>query len=222
MNQSTLTEETYQKLHAYVLGAQAKPNGKLKIAELAQSMSVSPSVVREALSRLVADNLVVAEPQRGFRVAPFDKSEAYHLFEARIEIERLCLTDAIEHADLAWEGRLVAALHELARTREERGQRGHVSVEWLKAHAHFHSALVSSCHNPWYLKIRANLYQHSERYRALALQLPGTSRDLHAEHEQIARAAIDRDPQTACALMTVHLKRTINEFVWSDKQEATT
>lgn len=219
MNQSSLTEATYQKLHAYVLGAQVKPDGKLKIAELAQSMSVSPSVIREGLSRLVADGLVVAEPQRGFRVVPFDKSEAYHLFEARIEIERLCLTNAIEHADLAWEGRLVAALHELAKTPEERGQRGSVSVDWLKAHANFHSTLVSSCRNPWYIKIRANLYQHSERYRALALQHPRTSRDLHAEHEQIAHAAIDRDIQTTCALMTVHLKRTINEFVWEDKQE---
>lgn len=215
---SSLTEATYRKLHAHVMGSQVKPDGKLKIAELAKSMAVSPSVVREALSRLVSEGLVVAEPQRGFRVAPFEASEINYLFEARIEIERLCLTDAIEHADLAWEGRLVAALHELARTPEERGQRGQdVSEAWLKAHAHFHSTLVSSCRNIWYLKMRANLYLHSERFRALALQFPITSRDLHAEHEQIAHAAIARDAQSACALLIVHLKRTVNELVWEDQ-----
>ncbi|TCQ99066.1 GntR family transcriptional regulator [Neorhizobium sp. JUb45] len=216
---STLTEMTYRKLHAHMMGPQVKPDGKLKIAELAQLLSVSPSVVREALSRLVSEGLVVAEPQRGFRVAPFEASDINYLFEARIEIERLCLTDAIEHADLAWEGRLVAALHELGRTPEERGQRGQdVSEAWLKAHAHFHSVLVSACRNPWYLKMRANLYLHSERFRALALQFPVTNRDLHAEHEQIAQAAIARDTQTACALMTVHLKRTVNELVWEDQE----
>lgn len=215
---SSLTETTYRKLHAHVMGSQVKPDGKLKIAELAQSLAVSPSVVREALSRLVSEGLVVAEPQRGFRVAPFELSEISYLFEARIEVERLCLTDAIENADLAWEGRLVAALHELARTPEERGQRGQdVSDTWLKAHAHFHSTLVSSCRNPWYLKIRANLYLHSERFRALALQFPATDRDLHVEHEQIVEAAIERDVQTACALMTVHLKRTVNELVWESR-----
>ncbi|WP_338811346.1 GntR family transcriptional regulator (plasmid) [Agrobacterium leguminum] len=217
---SSLTEVTYQKLHAHVLGAQAKPDGKLKISELAKSMDVSPSVVREALSRLVSEGLVVAEPQRGFRIAPFEISEVKYLFEARIEIERLCLTDAIEHADIAWEGRVIAALHELARTPEERGQRGAgVSSDWLKAHANFHSALVSSCRNPWYLRIRASLYLHSERYRTLALQFPATNRDLRAEHEQIAHAAIDRDVHSACALMTVHLKRTVNELVWKDNRD---
>ena len=218
---SSLTETTYQRLHAYVLGAQAKPGCKLKIAELAKSLDVSPSVVREALSRMVSEGLVVAEPQRGFKVAAFEKSDALHLFEARIEIERLCLTSAIENADLAWEGRLVAALHELSRTPEERGVRGvQVSSEWLKAHANFHSALVSSCRNPWYLKIRANLYLHSERYRALSLQVPTGNRDLHSEHDQIAQAAIGRDVQSACALMTVHLRRTINELIPQAEQDA--
>jgi DNA-binding GntR family transcriptional regulator len=212
---TSLTETTYQKLHAHVLGAQAKPDGKLKIAELAKSMDVSPSVVREALSRLVSEGLVVAEPQRGFRVAPFEMSEVQYLFDARVEIERLCLTDAIENADIAWEGRLVAALHELARTPEERGQRGaDVSSDWLKAHANFHNALVGSCRNPWYLRIRSTLYLHSERYRALALQLSSSNRDLRAEHEQIAHAAIERDIRSACALMTVHLKRTVSELAW--------
>lgn len=212
---SSLTETTYWKLHTYVMSSQAKPDSKLKIAELAQSLAVSPSVVREALSRLVSEGLVVAEPQRGFRVAPFELTDVHYLFEARIEVERLCLADAIENADIAWEGRLVAALHELARTPEERGRRGQdVSGAWLKAHSHFHTVLVSSCRNPWYLKIRANLYLHSERFRALALQFPTTNRDLHAEHEQIAQAAIERDAQSACALMTVHLKRTVNELVW--------
>ena len=215
---SSRTEATYRRLHAYVLGAHVKPDGKLKIADLSRSMTVSASVVREALSRLVSEGLVVAEPQRGFRVAPFAISEVNHLFEARIEIERLCLSDAVENADLAWEGRLLAALHELGRTPEERGQRsGEVSSEWLTAHAQFHSALVSSCRNSWYLKMRANLYLHSERFRALALQLPTADRDLHAEHEQIAHAAIARDVQSACALMTVHLKRTINDLVWESQ-----
>ncbi|RJG46267.1 GntR family transcriptional regulator [Mesorhizobium sp. DCY119] len=219
-SKSSLTETTYRKLHAHVLGTQAKPSGKLKIAELAQSLSVSPSVVREGLSRLVSEGLVVAEPQRGFRVAPFEISEVRHLFEARVEIECLCLADAIENATLVWEGQLLAALHELARTPEEPGQHPEdASSTWLKAHAEFHTALVSSCRNPWYLKMRSHLFVHSERFRAHVLRLPTIDRDLQGEHRQIADAAIARDVQSACALMTVHLKRTIRDLSWEGHRD---
>jgi hypothetical protein len=43
---------------------------KLHIAGLAKQFSVSLAAVREALSRLVADGLVQASDQRGFRVSP--------------------------------------------------------------------------------------------------------------------------------------------------------
>jgi DNA-binding GntR family transcriptional regulator len=218
---SSLTETTYLALRAQLLQGNFGSEGKLKIAEIARMMLASPSVVREALSRLVSEGLVLAEPQRGFRVAPVVLSEIQHLFEARIEIERLCLADAIEHGDLVWEGRILAALHELSRTEEERGERGpNVSDAWRDTHANFHAALVSGGRNHWYQRMRINLYVHSERYRALALSRGTADRDLHAEHEQIARAAIDRDAQSACALMTLHLKRTINEFRLDPKAAA--
>lgn len=210
---ASLTEVTYFRMRAHILSAEARPGEKLKIADLAGSMEASPSVVREALSRLVSEGLVIAEPQRGFRVAPLELSEVRHLFDARINIECACMADAIQHADIGWEGRIVAALHELSRTAEERGQRGdNVSDGWLTAHANFHQALVSSCSNAWFLKIRANLYMHSERFRALALVTQATERDVHSEHADLARAAIDRDVQAACAMITLHLRHTVEEL----------
>ncbi|AOH87219.1 hypothetical protein AWL63_23960 (plasmid) [Sphingomonas panacis] len=213
----SLTEATYHRTRAYILSAQAKPDDKLKVADLAAVMGASPSVVREALSRLVSEGLVVAEPQRGFRVAPLELSDVRHLFEARIKIECACLSGAIRNADLGWEGRVVAALHELARTPEERGVReDSVSAHWATAHSIFHQVLVSTCPNPWYLKIRANLYLHSERFLALAMVSRPTDRDLLTEHNEIAEAAIARDEPAACALMTLHLNRTVKEFCLSE------
>lgn len=213
----SLTETTYHRTRAYILSAQAKPDDKLKVADLAAMMGASPSVVREALSRLVSEGLVVAEPQRGFRVSPLEMSDVRYLFDARIQIECACLSGAIRNADLAWESRVVAALHELARTPEERGVReGSVSTHWAATHANFHQALVSTCPNPWYLKIRANLYLHSERFLALAMVSRPPDRDLRAEHTEIVEAAIARDVPAAQALMTLHLNRTVKEFSLSE------
>jgi DNA-binding GntR family transcriptional regulator len=213
----SLTEATYHRTRTHILSGQAKPDEKLKVADLANVMGASPSVVREALSRLVSEGLVVAEPQRGFRVAPLELSDVRYLFEARVKIECACLSGAIQHADIGWEGRVLAALHELARTPEERGVReDSVSAQWASAHANFHQVLVSTCPNPWYLKMRANLYLHSERFLALAMVSRPTDRDLRAEHTEIAEAAIARDEPAACALMTLHLNRTVREFCLTD------
>lgn len=58
-----------------------------------------PGAVREALSRLSSECLVIAEPQRGFRAAPISEEDLVQLLEARKEIERLCLHRAMGCGD---------------------------------------------------------------------------------------------------------------------------
>ncbi|HXA91175.1 MAG TPA: GntR family transcriptional regulator, partial [Mycobacterium sp.] len=60
--------EVFDVLRAELLSGVLKPGVKLLMVELASRFSVSQSVVREALTRLAEQGLVVATPQRGFRV----------------------------------------------------------------------------------------------------------------------------------------------------------
>jgi len=208
---TSLTEQTYRRLKREVIDGVFSPNQKLKIQDLCDHAGVSAGIAREVLSRLASDGLVVAMPQKGFRIAPLEIAELEHLTKARLEIEEMCLTDAIAHGDIRWESGIVSALHALSRTQEDRGAGvTKVSREWVDAHAEFHRALVASCRNPWYLRIREMLYIQSERYRAIAIRKP---RDLSKEHEEIAKAAIDRNADEACRLMRVHLLRTMDILV---------
>jgi len=50
------------------------PGAKLPIVKLARDYGVSPGAVREALSRLVSENLVEFNEQRGFRAAPVSRA----------------------------------------------------------------------------------------------------------------------------------------------------
>ncbi len=214
LSSPSLIEATYLSLRSDLIAGDFKPNDKLKIGDLSKHVGASQSVVREVLSRLVSEGLVVAEPQRGFRIAPLEVSELHHLTRARSEIENLCLSDAIRNGDVPWESGIVSALHSVNRMTDLHSKdRGKVSEEWLMAHATFHRALVSACQNPWYLKIRETLYMHSERYRALALRFTGGTRDLNREHSDIAQAVIARDTKRACKLMTAHIELTTESLV---------
>ena len=192
-----------------MLACRLRPGTRLKISDLCQALSVSLSAVREALSRLTSEGLVVAEPQRGFRVAPISAEELRDLTQVRVQIEGLCLERAIAAGDVGWESHLVAVFHRLSRTPErEPGDPQRMNEAWSTAHAAFHEALAGACDSPWLLRLRATLYAQSERYRRLSVPLAEAARDLDREHRDIMDAAFARDVAGAKAAMARHLERT--------------
>jgi DNA-binding GntR family transcriptional regulator len=206
---ASLTQTAYERLRADLLACRLPPGEKLRIGELCDMLGVSLSAVREALSRLTAEGLVVAEPQRGFRAAPISEADLRDLTAARIEIETLCLRRALAAGDVTWEERLVAAHHRLSRTAErDPGDPKLVTEAWAEAHRAYHAALVAGCDNAWLLRLRAILYAQSERYRRLSVPLARTERDLAREHRDIVEAALARDADRASALLAAHLSLT--------------
>lgn len=206
---SSLTQDAYERLRSDLLACRLRPGARLHIGELCQALSVNLSAVREALSRLTSEGLVVAEPQRGFRVAPISADELRDLTGVRAQIEGMCLERAIAVGDVGWEAQLVSAFHRLSRTPErEAGDPQRMNEAWSAAHAAFHEALVSACDSLWLLRLRGILYVQSERYRRLSVPLAEIARDLNGEHRDIMEATLARDPERARTLMAQHIEMT--------------
>jgi DNA-binding GntR family transcriptional regulator len=208
---SSLTQGAYEALRGDLLACRILPGSRLKIQELCSRLSVSLGAIREALSRLTSEGLVVAEPQRGFRAAPISAADLRDLTMVRVEVESLCLKRAIEIGDVNWESRLVAAFHRLSRT-PERAPADPIrsNDEWAEAHAAFHLALVEGCDSPWLLRLHSQLYDQSERYRRLSIPLAKQERNVGQEHQRILDATLKRDAKKAVALLTAHLTATTN------------
>ena len=68
-----LTEQAYQTLRESILRGTIVAGERLKIDVLQRDLDVSSSPLREALNRLVAENLVVADERRGFRAGTLDR-----------------------------------------------------------------------------------------------------------------------------------------------------
>lgn len=205
----SLTETAYRKLRDDIVTCRLRPGQRLITADLCKSLDVSLGAVREALSRLSSEGLVVAEPQRGSRVAQISKDELQDLTAVRLQVECMCLERAISRGDLAWEGRLMAAYHEMSRVSQmQETDKSQLSEEWARAHAHFHAVLVDPCGSAWLLRLRELLFTQSDRYRRYKFLSQPTDRDTRREHRDIMQAAIRRDVPKATALLTEHLKRT--------------
>lgn len=203
------TIQTYNALRRALIEAEYMPGEKLKIDTLCARFGANSSAIREALARLTAERLVVAEAQKGFAVAPISRRELIDLTSVRITVECLCLRESIANADLNWAGQIVAIGYQLTKLKGAMQKIGSEEAnQWHSLHEQLHSALAARCRNKWWLRIREQLYFQSERYRWLAGPADGGERDVDAEHNAIIEAALAHDADRAVELMEIHLRTT--------------
>ena len=204
-----LTEAAYATLRGDLLSCRLPPGEKLNIASLSTRLGVSLGAVREALSRLSAEGLVIAATNRGYSVAPVSETELLDLTSTRIELESACLLRSIRAGGVDWETGIIAAHHRLSRTPERvAGDANRISDAWAEAHKEFHSALVSACDSAWRMRLRSFLYDQTERYRRLSVPALSQERDLAGEHRALMDASLARDEERAMQLLAAHLNTT--------------
>jgi GntR family carbon starvation induced transcriptional regulator len=209
-SQTTLA---YSRLRSDVLAGRLAPGERLKVLDLAKALEVSPGAIREALSRLIPEQLVVARDQKGFAVAPLSIEDLEDLTDLRCEVEAIALRRSVERGDAEWEAEVLATAHRLRRTPSRTSDVDiSLSSEWVERHAAFHAALVSACGSQRLMLFHAQLYEQSERYRGLATHLE-TSRDVDTEHQTLVDAALDRNAKLLMALMLEHMRKTTSRIV---------
>jgi DNA-binding GntR family transcriptional regulator len=202
----TRGEEVYDVLRAELLNGGLNPGEKLRMVELARRFLASQSVVREALTRLAEQGLVVATPQRGFRVRQLSVEDIAGLTESRVAIESIALRLAIERGDVRWETEIVAAHHVLERTPVLDAD-GRFHEPWAPVHRDFHRALTAGCNNARLQGVVLALRDSAELYRRWWWALANDrQRDLAAEHRQLKDLTLARDADAATEALVLHIK----------------
>jgi GntR family carbon starvation induced transcriptional regulator len=198
----------YDVLKRDIIRGLFKPSEKLLMSGLKERYGLGIGPLREALSQLVAERLVVAISQRGYRVAPMSLGELADIYDARANLEAMLLSLAIERGDDSWEAEILARAHTLAKVVEVRNTEEMLSL-WDTRHKAFHEAIVAGCGSPHLLQVRAYLFDQAERYRHLWLQHTVFSEQAllakREEHAVLVEAILARDAERASRFMREHL-----------------
>jgi GntR family carbon starvation induced transcriptional regulator len=209
----TLAVDITHRLRQDIVACRLKPGEPLKFDALRLAFGASFTTLREALTSLTSDGLVLAEEQRGYRVAPVTTEDLLDVTNTRVLIEIELLKRSIEHGGDDWEIAVMSTLHRLGRI-EERLPGKHIDdPNWKIAHRQFHEALVSNGRSPTLSGMRASLFERVERYRNLSSMFRPQSRDKAGEHKAIMKAAIARDTDLAVSLIDRHIRSTANNVV---------
>lgn len=212
----SLSVAVYLRMRAEILAGRLDPGSRLSPRELATEFDVSLSVVREALSRLAEQGLVVATPQLGFSVVSLDVDDLRDLTKVRLLIEGAALREAVEHTDVEYETSVVAAHHRLTRTPFWADAAAMtITDDWAAAHAVFHDALISASPSARLRELAANLRDHSELYRRWSgpLAKGKKPRDVAGEHRRLMEAVLDHDADRAVDLLADHFNLTTSILI---------
>jgi DNA-binding GntR family transcriptional regulator len=217
---TTLISRTYQELKSDIIRGRLPPHEKLRVEHLKHDYDVSSGTLREALTMLMADRLVEAEGQRGFRVKAISPEELIDLNRIRVLLEKEAIRQSIEHGDEDWEASVVTAFHLLNKSTQAfaaNPEDKDVMEQWEERHRAFHLALISASPSDWLRYFLSMAYQQYERYRHLFLEViksAGQDRDRnpHAEHAALVDAVLARDGDLAASLIEKHIVLSIDEW----------
>ncbi|MCW5749022.1 MAG: GntR family transcriptional regulator, partial [Alphaproteobacteria bacterium] len=141
----TLTERAVAILRRDIVSGALAPAERLGVRDLVARLGIGATPIREALSRLAAQDLVEANGRRGFRVAAIGRSDLEDLTRLRTLVEVAALQQAMARGDDVWEAGIVASLHRLQQAGGRGSRRARDNAAESDAlHKEFHDALIAA------------------------------------------------------------------------------
>jgi DNA-binding GntR family transcriptional regulator len=188
----------YRTLHERITSLQLAPGTRLHETELATSLAVSRTPLREALRMLLADGLVQQLPTGGMVVSPMDPQEMRHLYEVRSALEGVVARQACE-------AMTDAAVGELERIVDQMSRLVDYPDEMLRLGNAFHERLLDLSGNRYAAHVLQLLRGHLSRYQALTATLDRRRREAFGEHSGILDALRSRNADLAETRMREHV-----------------
>lgn len=200
-------DDGYRRIRNDIIFGVLKPAQKLRLEALREDYGVSVSTLREILSRLTADGLVVAEGKRGFEVAGISAADLRELAALRLLLECHAVELSFARGDMEWEGRVVSAHHKLAATERHLGTSKGNPRLWKQYDGEFHAALISNCGSRALLDTHAAVFDRYFRYQILTLNYRGEE-PAH-QHRKLLDSALARDAAKAKKTLAEHVNGCI-------------
>ena len=190
-----------------VLGT-LKPGQRLTENQLSAALNVSRPTMREALTQLAQEGLLIQEPYRGLRVADLDAGEIMDIARTRVALDMLAIEEILadptgrrlEQVQQAW-----AEYDQLPDDADP--------LEAHEAHIAFHRTIWAVSGNTMLIK----LWPVTEAHLTIALARDQATRAnprrAHAVHEVLVDAIVSRDLARIHQALIAHTIDSAGELV---------
>lgn len=204
-----LVDEVYDALYGQLMSLKIPPGGRIAVDALVRTFGVSQTPIREALSRLEDQGLVVKTHLVGYRATDqMDRTRLDQLYELRILLEPFAARKVAELRDISIVGELKALDAQMRSIDRIDGRTAY--GDFAKRDAAFHNFIAKACGNELVYESLVRLHVHVHLFR-LFFHVKATS-DANSEHEDLIAAIEAGDGQAAEDAMRAHIERSRIRF----------
>lgn len=188
----------YSELKRKILTLELKPGERLYEPAMASELQVSRTPLREAIRRLISENLLEQQPTGGVLVPVLDAAVISELYEVRAAIESLMARNACINASTADIEALQAilarnaALVEFADDAMQQGMALHAKI-----------ALIAG--NSWARRFHGQVSSQMERYRHFTNSTLERREQALAQHRTLVDALTAGNPDRAAKIAFEHV-----------------
>jgi DNA-binding GntR family transcriptional regulator len=210
----TLTERATGIIRRSILDLDLEPGSRVDEGLLMKTFGISRTPAREALNRLVAEDLVRIEPNRGAVIAELDLGEVEAFFDAYFATEQLVAQYCRRTPELA------AALSDANAALEKSlmvGDAGRIEAD----NARFHSLLIDATANRFVVRFCLGLQNHARRLTQLIYRMEAAKGLAHdqehahilADHRAIIAAIAEADDSALQNAMRQHAEQFYGRLI---------
>ena len=198
----TLADQAYAQIKRMIFEFALMPGDRFSENELAQSVAVSRTPLRQALQRLEREGFLRVMPKIGWQVAPLDFDVFDELYDLRVLIEghaarQLATAELRPGLAALAEVWLVPVAERLVD-----------SAEVGKLDEQFHAQLVAAGGNREMARVHHEITERIRIIRRLDFTKPARVEATYDEHARILRAITRRRADDAVSLIKAHVEQS--------------
>jgi DNA-binding GntR family transcriptional regulator len=208
-----LADFSYRSITSMIVNNDIRPGDAILETELAQSLNISRTPVRQALERFVVEGLFKKKKKRGCVIPVPTPEEADKVFKAREIIER----EIARQAALNRTTSDIEALKKILETEAEMLSSFNKEGYWL-ANEQFHFGIMKATKNPYLERYGNHIFRKSSIYifffdnfyrRTKKSNTPPAQKSPN-QHVQLLEAIENEDDNQSAILMEEHIRYSLH------------
>jgi DNA-binding GntR family transcriptional regulator len=200
LRNTSRSEFVFAALRDAIWDGRFAPGERIPEEEIARSLGVSRTPVREALRRLQERGMLSVGAGRSLVVAELSRQQVLELYAMREILEGSAARFAARHADETE----IDVLHHLLGELEKRGDNPRMLVSLNRR---FHRAICEAAHNRYLIATLDGMHDALALLHSNTFRLPSRRSESDVEHRRIVVAIERRDPDEAEAAARDHVRQ---------------
>lgn len=203
-----LSNKAYVALRSAIVSGKLTAGTQLVIRELIESLNMSSTPIKSALTTLESEGLVISKPYKGFFVPSFDANDVFEIYSLREALERKTVRLAALNIDASIIAELRKILDQQKVFSETGDVEGHVDMDIT-----FHLLIAKASRNQRLVDMVKSILGQAHLVMASSARGFRKLQDIQKEHRKIIEGLEHNNPDLAELAMLEHNQAAIANLI---------